>query len=209
MSRVGKRWVLTLLAAVSVGVWARAQVLDETLEIESILAEMPEEVAPREDVSQLKRSLDEAERDLRLAQIEIESLQERLQRSEEAYRAERDRREAAYSGTDDLSSARAEVARLQEALKDLEEARLEESFLTHYNMGCVYKATRQYRRAEAEFLKGLSINPDDPGIHYNLGILYDDDLNEKDLARKHYERYLELAPYDRDAPKVQEWLSAL
>ncbi|MDA1044121.1 MAG: tetratricopeptide repeat protein [Verrucomicrobia bacterium] len=80
---------------------------------------------------------------------------------------------------------------------------------SHYNMGCVYKASRKYDRAEKEFLAALEIAPDDPATHYNLGILYDDDLGKKDAARKHYKRFIALAPNDADVSKVREWLSLL
>ena len=90
-----------------------------------------------------------------------------------------------------------------------EERHQAEMLYAHYNMGCVYKASRQYARAENEFLKALAIDPNDAAAHYNLGILYDDDLEQKDKARHHYQRFLELAPNDGDVATVQEWLAAL
>ncbi|MDA0576734.1 MAG: tetratricopeptide repeat protein [Verrucomicrobia bacterium] len=109
----------------------------------------------------------------------------------------------------DLQQARNEIARLQRALIDQELAHQAEMQRSYYNMGCVYKASRQYERAESEFLKVLAISPNDAATHYNLAILYDDDLNNKAKAREHYRKFLELAPDDKDAPIVQEWLEAL
>jgi len=109
----------------------------------------------------------------------------------------------------ELQKARAEIVRLRQALASQELRHQLELQRSYYNMGCVYKAARQFDRAEAEFLRALAIKPDDAGVHYNLGILYDDDLHRKDKARLHYEKFLELAPDDRDAASVQEWLSAL
>ena len=109
----------------------------------------------------------------------------------------------------DLQQARAEIVRLRQALASQEVRHQLELQRSYYNMGCVYKAARQFDRAEAEFLRALAIKPDDAGVHYNLGILYDDDLHRKDKARFHYQKFLELAPDDRDAASVQEWLTAL
>ena len=109
----------------------------------------------------------------------------------------------------ELSAAREEIIRLHRRLADQEVRHRSELLHSHYNMGCVYKAARQYARAESEFLEALAISPEDPGVHFNLGILYDDDLDQKDKARYHYNKYVELAPTDRDVPRVMEWLATM
>jgi len=113
------------------------------------------------------------------------------------------------SNETDLDEANAEIDRLKEVIGELWDRLKRERRNSHYNMGYVYKVCRQYKRAEQEFLKALELDPDDAGIHYNLGILYEDDLKNRIEARKHYERFLELAPHDPDAPTVREWLSLL
>ena len=102
-----------------------------------------------------------------------------------------------------------EIARLTTSLSMVQDATQKERLTLAYNIGCIYKAGRQYTRAEAEFLKALEIAPDDAGTHYNLGILYDDNLGDATKAIHHYKRFLELAPEDQDAPNVVEWMSAL
>lgn len=109
----------------------------------------------------------------------------------------------------ELVRAHAEIERLQRALVDQAAVHEQDMQRSYYNMGCVYKAARQYDRAEAEFLKVLAINPNDAAVHYNLAILYDDDLHQVAKAREHYQRFLDLAPDDKDAPMVLEWLSSL
>jgi tetratricopeptide (TPR) repeat protein len=109
----------------------------------------------------------------------------------------------------ELQRAQAEIERLQRELAEQERRHRAELIRSNYNMGCVYRAAKRYRQAEEEFLKVLDVDPDDAGTHYNLGVLYDDDLHEPAKARIHYERFLELAPGDRDAPMVREWLSGL
>lgn len=96
----------------------------------------------------------------------------------------------------------------RELVKVLAESRRDRVRLS-YNLACVYKASRQYEKAEEEFLKALALSPDDPGIHYNLGILYDDNLGDAAKAKVHYETFLELAPRDGDAPRVIQWLKEL
>ncbi len=103
----------------------------------------------------------------------------------------------------------AEITDLQMALSTVQSATSKDKFLLAYNLGCIYKAGRQYAKAEAEFLKALKYAPDDSAVHYNLGILYDDSLDDVGKARHHYQRFLDLAPTDSDAPKVVEWMSEL
>jgi tetratricopeptide (TPR) repeat protein len=120
-----------------------------------------------------------------------------------AMRTQRDAIRAAAGERD------AEVTRLQNALASAQAANAQERFALAYNLGNIYKAARQYTRAETEFLKALKMNPDDAALHYNLGILYDDNLDNGQKARQHYERFLELAPNDPDAPNVVMWLKDL
>lgn len=102
----------------------------------------------------------------------------------------------------ELYQLRSEVARLQSELQRV-------NVNAHYNMGCVYRACGQFRRAEMEFQEALKLNPDDPDTHYNLGVMYDESLGNRVKAREHYQRFVELAPQDPDAAKVQEWLLSL
>lgn len=111
--------------------------------------------------------------------------------------------------TRELESAQQEVARLKEVIRRIWDASKQDRLNSHYNMGCVYRAYRQYKMAESEFLKALELNPNDAGVNYNLAILYDDDLKDKAKARKHYQRFLELAPDDKDAARVREWMVTL
>jgi tetratricopeptide (TPR) repeat protein len=79
----------------------------------------------------------------------------------------------------------------------------------HYIIGCVFRSGGQYLKAEQEFLKALAIAPDDADVHYNLGILYEENLKNPKKARKHYERYIELAPSEKDAARVSQWLAEM
>lgn len=65
--------------------------------------------------------------------------------------------------------------------------------------GRVKDAARAYRRA-------LGFDPDYADIHYNLGVLYDDFLEDNARAAEHYRRYIELRPHASDADQVRLWL---
>ncbi len=79
----------------------------------------------------------------------------------------------------------------------------------HYNMAAVYAKEGKYAEAEQEYLNALRFGPEDADIHYNLAILYDDDLKLYDKALAHYRRYLKLSPYSPDAAAVKEWVARI
>jgi tetratricopeptide (TPR) repeat protein len=79
----------------------------------------------------------------------------------------------------------------------------------HYNMAAVYAKEGKYREAEQEYLRALRIDPGDADSHYNLGILYDEQLADKRRAAMHYRRYLKLRPNASDGDIVKTWLMDL
>jgi tetratricopeptide (TPR) repeat protein len=119
--------------------------------------------------------------------------------------ANRDLQQALSMKDEQLKEANAEIAHLKEVIHKIWKANQQEKINSYYNMGCVYRACRMYKEAEKQFLKALELDPSDAGVHYNLAVLYDDDLNDKAKAREHYERFLQLSPNDKDAARVNEW----
>ncbi len=109
----------------------------------------------------------------------------------------------------ELAVSRQEVMRLRDIVQRILVANRRERAEMQYNLGCVLRHGGYNIKAEEAFLAAIKINPDDPAIHYNLGILYDEDLNMPKKAIKHYKRFLELSPDDKDAGKVYEWMMAL
>jgi tetratricopeptide (TPR) repeat protein len=79
----------------------------------------------------------------------------------------------------------------------------------YFNTGVLYVKSGEYDKAEWEFLKALRLDPSAADVHYNLGILYDDHLDRKKEAEKHYRKFLELAPDNDDADNVRLWLLEL
>ncbi len=76
----------------------------------------------------------------------------------------------------------------------------------HFNMAVMHTQTGMYQEAEDGFLQLLQLNPQAPDVHYNLGILYDKYLQDRQRAAKHYTRFVELAPQSKDADLVRVWL---
>lgn len=77
----------------------------------------------------------------------------------------------------------------------------------HYNLAIVYDQNKMYKDAEREYLKCLDINSNDPDVIYNLGILYDDKLNDNHKAAGYYKKYLEVRPMGESATQVRIWLT--
>lgn len=67
----------------------------------------------------------------------------------------------------------------------------------------------QFKLAEREYLKALKLDPADADVHYNLGVLYDDELENKSRAVYHYTTYVELRPAADDVDEVMSWLRNL
>ncbi len=77
----------------------------------------------------------------------------------------------------------------------------------HYNLALMYDKMGGYKEAIEEYEKALELTPDDSDIHYNLGIVYDDHIKDKEKAIFHYQRYLDLCPDTSDARKVEGWIA--
>jgi len=124
---------------------------------------------------------------------------------------------------EDLQSLKVELERREHRLAKaervaevLEKARTEvmqagdrEKLNMHYNMASVYARESKFAEAEREYLQALRIDPTDADVHYNLGILYDDELKQPEKATLHYRRYLQLSPHGPDADRVRNWLMKL
>lgn len=73
-------------------------------------------------------------------------------------------------------------------------------------MAIAYNRLKMHSEEEKEYKKCLKINPKDAHVHYNLAILYDDKLNRKNKAIKHYKKYIQLHPTGEGVNQVKEWL---
>jgi len=75
--------------------------------------------------------------------------------------------------------------------------------------GDSYFSKGQFNLAERDYLKALELDPASADIHYNLAVLYDEELENKSRAISHYTAYVELRPAADDVEEVKLWLREL
>jgi tetratricopeptide (TPR) repeat protein len=98
---------------------------------------------------------------------------------------------------------------LEQTRSEVEQAQQMQRLNMHYNMASVYAREGRFAEAEYEYLQALRLDPSDADVHYNLGILYDDQLEQPEKALLHYRRYLQLNPHGEDADSVRNWVMRL
>ncbi|MSR77220.1 MAG: tetratricopeptide repeat protein [Candidatus Omnitrophica bacterium] len=86
---------------------------------------------------------------------------------------------------------------------------MRENAQMHYNLATVFLQNKRYKEAITEYEKALELMPNDPDTHYNLGILYDDFLKDREKSLYHYQRYIAVNPKAPDAKKVEGYVLAL
>ncbi len=133
----------------------------------------------------LTNRLLQRDEDLQSLKVELERREHRLAKAERV--------------ADVLEKARTEVLRTGDS----------EKLNMHYNMASVYARDGKFAEAENEYLQALRIDPTDADVHYNLGILYDDEMKQPEKAMVHYRRYLQLNPHGPDADQIRNWLMRL
>lgn len=163
----------------------------------------------KQDKKQLQKLLETMpalERELSAAKEEAASKGAALsekERSIEALKTELLRREQRVIKAEKM------MAILEQARSEVQKSSKTEKRDMHFNMAVVYAKEGKFREAELEYLRALEVDPTDAGTHYNLGILYDDQLNEKQKAALHYRRYLKLSPFAADVDQVRGWLQRI
>lgn len=83
------------------------------------------------------------------------------------------------------------VEHLEKAVKE------EELFDVVNNLGTAYIGLENYEAAERNLLRALTLQPESPGCHRNLAVLYRK-MGRDDQAVFHFEKYLDLRPGDLD-----------
>lgn len=133
-------------------------------------------------ISEKDAALKEKDRNLEVLANEVEQRENRIRKAEKM------------------------VDLMEQAQKDVNQVSDSEKRDMHYNMAAVYSQVGRYADAEREYLRALRLDPADADVHYNLGILYDENLNDKPRAAMHYRRYLKLRPSGPDVDAVKNWL---
>jgi tetratricopeptide (TPR) repeat protein len=75
-----------------------------------------------------------------------------------------------------------------------------------YNLALVYMELNMNSAAIEQLRAVLRLQPNHALSHYVLGLLYSRSPQARNLTRRHYERFLELAPNDRSAATARAWL---
>jgi hypothetical protein len=77
------------------------------------------------------------------------------------------------------------------------------------NLGNFMREERNFKAAEQFYLSAVSCERGKARAHYNLGMLYADDLKNGRLAAEHLRRFLELAPHAPERATAESTLNAL
>ena len=188
--------------------------------------------------SDLLRDLERENRTLKNKLVDVETARQKLERGLKRLAQENTdekRRRARLEGQ--LAQAKADTRRYQRAAKTLQKeiprlkkrlgeekraaprtrldpsrkltATSKEQRDMHYNMGILLQQEGRHKEAEKEYLRAMRIDPSDAEVHYNLGVLYDDNLDNDSRAAVHYRVYLRIKPSAEDSAQVQEWLAAI
>lgn len=99
--------------------------------------------------------------------------------------------------------------RLQAKISQLEQTLNKERASYHYNLAVIHTNANQFDDAIKEYEEVLKVSPDDADSHYNLGILYEEYLKDKQKAIEHYQRYVGLRPDAEDIDDVKVWIERL
>jgi tetratricopeptide (TPR) repeat protein len=83
-----------------------------------------------------------------------------------------------------------------------------DSVNARYNLALALKQAGYAQDAANELERILVGKPDESRAHLSLGNLYAQQLNEREKARVHYLRLLELEPRSPQAPAIRFWLAA-
>ena len=108
-----------------------------------------------------------------------------------------------------LSQAQATLEKMRQELQYLsaEKESLEaRNGRLHYNLGNVYFRKGDYEKAAFEFKTALHFLPEDKDVLYNLAVVYDYYLGNRDEAMAYYMRYLDQDPSAEDSAAVKERL---
>lgn len=76
----------------------------------------------------------------------------------------------------------------------------------HYNLAIEYLRTSQFKKASEAFKRVIQLNPKDKDAYYNLGVLYDVYLDDKEGALGFYNQYVKLADKTEDISLVKAWI---
>lgn len=95
---------------------------------------------------------------------------------------------------------------LAKKFDELEEVHQKDRATFFYNMGLSYSYVGLYKDAAIMYEKALEINPSDPATHYNLGIIYEEHLDQVARGVMHYREYIQYSQDETKRNQVKIWV---
>jgi tetratricopeptide (TPR) repeat protein len=77
-----------------------------------------------------------------------------------------------------------------------------------YNLALLYRENKDDTTAIRLLNEVIKSKPDYATAHYALGLIYSDSPTTYGQAKTHYEKFLTLAPNDRSASVIKQWIAA-
>lgn len=174
----------------------------QVFEAEKRMEEARKQMTPLELDREQLHKVQEENKELR-KRIEyvqkLEKKQEELLKENAEYR---ERVEVLKAKFKDAAPGLAKASRISQKM-------MRENADMHYNLGTVFLQNKKHKEAIKEYERVLELRPNDPETHYNLGILYDDYLKDREKALYHYQKYLSVNPKAPDAKKVESYILSL
>ncbi len=198
----------------------RQELVDQMLQLQSRKSELEKNLADKE--SRLK-SLEEALKPVPELKENLKKTEEKLQETQEELTALRrrdepsvdDGSEEASDGTQDPEMAadpnfiETTRWRIRDKQARLEASGNSDSYVKkelvdlYYNLGVALAQKKDYAAAITELENALALNPADAEVHYNMAVIYDQQLKDMGSALEHYREYLKLNPGAQDAKKIR------
>ncbi|MBN1689295.1 MAG: tetratricopeptide repeat protein [Candidatus Omnitrophica bacterium] len=174
----------------------------KVFEYEQRLEELRKQMTPleldREELHRIQTESRELKKKIQYLD-KLESRQEQLIKENKEYR---EQVEVLKSKLKDAVPGLAKASRVSQKM-------MRENADMHYNLGTIFLHNKRYRESIKEYERVLELRPNDPETHYNLGVLYDDYLKDREKALYHYQKYLAINPKAPDAKKVESYILSL
>lgn len=166
------------------------------------------------ELEQTKRLVSELESDKNVKNIrqikdelkeKEESLREEIRKNEKLISEIEERKKELSKPDRKRRPAKSEKS-VTKTAREIPESAKKEDAKFYYNTALECQQTGDYKEALNNYEKALELDPLDPDIHYNIAILYDENLGENNKAAYHYRKYLELNPGAEDKSTVIHWI---
>ena len=167
-----------------------------------------------EENEKLGQTINLMEGKLKLALDRIKKDQERELSMIRQIRSQKQMLDALRAQNEALSKANVQLNELINQapgrIKDMaaqNQTLLRETAEMHYNMAVFFTENKQFTQAEREYLRALDFDPNNIKVHYNLGYLYAEEMENHDKAMYHLEKYLQIAPNSKESEAIRTYIA--